>query len=175
MKTRLFSFVLLLVSMMLSSLVVYSQAGPKKPRTIDDYRPTTLRELSAWQPEGVLREPSYKDARIIVQKDIFPSRVKVLYDGTKRPLLDTKKSVIEQWANQFAGAPEFYIVPYETEMLFVENGERYWLAVRKEFIPQFEQELKKGDAMELFVIKLGSARDGNELAPVLLVEKFLKP
>ena len=174
MKIRLFSFVLLLVSMM-PALVVYGQAGPKKPRTIDDYRPTTLRELSALQPEGVLREPNYKDARIIVQTAIFPSRVKVLYDGTKRPLLDTEKSVIEQWANQYSGAPEFYIAPYETEMLFIENGQSYWLAVRKEFIPQFEQELKKGDAMELFLIKLGSARSGDELVPVLLVEKFLKP
>jgi hypothetical protein len=47
--------------------------------------------------------------------------------------------------------------------------------VRKEFIPQFEQDLKKGDPMELFLIKLGNIRDGDELVPVLLVEKFLKP
>src|SRR6185295_9126011 len=107
------------------------------------------------------------------QAEIFPSRVKVVYDGTKRPLLDTKKSVIVQWANQFAGSPEFYTAPYETEMLFIENSESYWLAVRKEFVAQFEQELKKGDAMELFLIKLGSARNGDELVPVLLVEKFL--
>jgi hypothetical protein len=174
MKTLLLLFVLLL-GLITPSLVVYSQAGPKKPRTIDDYRPSTLRELSALQPDGVAREPNYKDSRIIVQGNISPSRVKVFYDGTKRKLLDTKKSVIVQWANRFAGAPEFYTAPYETEMLFVENGESYWLAVRKEFVPQFEQELKKGDAMELFVIKLGSARDGDELMPVLLVEKFLKP
>jgi len=61
-------------------------------------------------------------------------------------------------------------------MLFTENGESHWLAVRNEFLPQFEQELKKGDAIELFVIKLGSARDeANKLVPVLLVEKYLKP
>ncbi|HEV8429277.1 MAG TPA: hypothetical protein VGQ41_15355 [Pyrinomonadaceae bacterium] len=170
MRIRLFS--LLLISMM-PTLVVYSQ-GEKKPRTVDDYRLTTLRELSARQPEYVVKEPNYKDARLIVQADIFPSRVKVVYDGTKRPLLDIKKTVIRSWANHFAGAPEFYINPYETEMLFVENGEGYWLVVRKEFVPQFEQELKKGDAIELLLIKMGGIRIDDKLEPVILVEKFLK-
>jgi hypothetical protein len=175
MKTRLFLFVLLLIAIA-PTLVVYGQAGPKKPRTIEDYRPISLRELSELQPVGVLREPSWKDSRVIVQKEIFPSRVKVVYEGTKRPLLDTKKYVIEDWANHYAGAPEFYTVPYDIEMMFVENGESHWLVVRKEFVAQFQQEFKKGDAIELFLIKLGSARDeDNKLVPVLLAEKFLKP
>lgn len=173
MKTRLCLSVLVLIS---TAALIYGQGGPKKPRTIDDYRPTTLGELSALQPDGVLKEPNYQDSRIIVQAQIFPSRFKVVFDGTKRALLDTKKTVIAQWANRYAGAPEFYTRPYETEMLFTENGESHWLAVRNEFLPQFEQELKKGDAIELFVIKLGSARDeANKLVPVLLVEKYLKP
>ena len=173
MKTRLCLSVLVLIAM---AGLVYSQGGPKKARTIDDYRPTTLRELSALQPDAVAEEPSYQDLRIIVHGTIFPSRLKVVFDGTRRPLLETKKTVIKMWANRFAGAPEFYTGPYETEMLFTENGENYWLAVRKEYLPQFERELKKGDAIELFVIKLGSARDeANKLMPVLLVEKYLKP
>ena len=172
MKARLCFSVMLLIS---TAVLVCGQAGPKKPRTIEDYRPRTLHDVSAFQPDQAASDPNFKNARIIVQTAIIPSRVKVVYDGTKRPLLEIKKSVIEEWATEYAGAPEFYTVPYETEMLFVENGQSYWLAVRKEFVPQFEQELKKGDPIELFLIKLGSARDGEELAPVLLVEKFLKP
>jgi len=47
--------------------------------------------------------------------------------------------------------------------------------VRKEFVTQFEQELKTGDTMELFLIKMGNIRVDEKLEPVLLVEKFLKP
>ena len=158
---------------MIPTSPVYSQ-GPKKPRTLDDYVPRTLQQLSPLQPSYVANEPSYKDARIIVHGELLPSRVKVIYTGEKRPLLQEKKTVIESWANKFAGAPEFYTVPYDTEMLFTENGESYWLAVRKEFVTQFEQELKQGDTIELFLIKMGSKRIDGKLEPVILVEKFLR-
>jgi hypothetical protein len=62
-------------------------------------------------------------------------------------------------------------------MLFTENGENYWLAVRTESVPKFEQELKKGEAVELFLIKMGSIRiekTDEKLEPVILVEKYLK-
>ncbi len=88
--------------------------------------------------------------------------------------MESRKYVIRAWAKEFAGAPEFYTVPYETEMLFTEDGESYWLAVRKEDLPKFDQELKKRDALELFLIKLGNAHVGGKLEPVLLVEKFVK-
>ena len=172
MKTRLFLFVLLIS--MISTLAVHSQ-GEKKPRSLADYVPRTLQQLSELQPNYVDNEPSHKDAAIIVHADLLPSRVKVAYNGEKRPLNDRSKIVIENWANRRAGMPEFYIVPYETEMLFTENGQNYWLAVRKEFVPQFEQELKKGDTLELFLIKMGNIRIDDKLEPVILVEKFLKP
>jgi hypothetical protein len=88
-----------------------------------------------------------------------------------------KKQVILSWANKFAGAPESYTIRYQTEMLFTENGENYWLAVRTESLPKFEQELKKGEAVELFLIKMGSVRierSDDKLEPVLLVERFAK-
>jgi hypothetical protein len=176
MKTQLCLFVLLLS--ITPMFTAYDQ-GEKKPRTIDDYQPRTLKELSPLVPEYMASSPEYKDQakdlRIIVHADLLPSRVKVTYDGTTRPLHESKKSVIKQWANRFAGAPEFYIAPYDTEMLFSENGENYWLVQRKEFVSQFEQELKKGDTIELFLIKMGNIRIDDKLEPVILIEKFLKP
>ena len=171
MKTTVYS--ILLLPLLSTPTPIYSQ-GPKKPRTLADYVPRTLRQLSALQPDYVAAEPSHKDADIIVHGELLPTRVKVVYTGEKRTLLQDKKTVIGSWANRFAGAPEFYTVPYETEILFTENDERYWLAVRKEFVPQFEQELKKGDTIELFLIKMGSIRIDGKLEPVILVEKFLK-
>ena len=172
MKSRLYIFVLLLTSI---SATILAQ-GEKKPRTEADYRSRTLLELTTLQPDYLGRDTHNKDPnlRVVVHADLLPSRVKVLYDGKTRPLAESKKYVITSWANQFAGAPEFYTVPYQTEMLFTEDGESYWLAVRKDSLPKFEQDLKKGDAVELFLIKMGNAYLDDKLEPVLLVEKFGK-
>ena len=174
MKTRLCLFVLLLL---LTGVSLSYGQGEKKARTVDDYRPRTLKELSTLLPEtfrSALVErggDSNKDLRQIVHGELFPSRVKAVYSGEKRQLLESKRSVIVAWANQFAGAPQFYTAPYQTELFFTENGKNYWLAVRKE-LP--EETWKKDEALDLCVIKLGHARIGEELEPVLLVEKVIQ-
>lgn len=164
-------FVLLLTSIS----AAYTQ-GEKKPRTEADYRWRTLKELTTLQPDYIAKDAQSLDPNLsmVVHADLFPSRVKVLYDGTRRPLLENRKALITLWAKQFAGAPEFYTVPYQTEMLFTEEGKSYWLAVRRDSLPRFKQELRKGETVELFLIKLGNIQIDNKLEPVLLVEKFAK-
>ena len=148
-----------------------AQVGPKKPREFGDYAPGTLKEIS--ERKGTAAENSNKN--IVIHGEIFPTRVTAVYEGTSRPLPQNKKDAIAAWANRFAGAPETYTRPYQQEVLFSENGRKFWLALRTEFLPKFEQELKKGDTVDLFLIKFGSARAGKEWEPVLLVEKLLKP
>lgn len=174
MKTRLSLLVLLLISVS-ATIPGYSQ-GEKKPRTAADYRVRTLSEMITLQPDYIAKSPDYKpeNLRIVVHADPLPSRVKVLYDGTTRPVLESRKGVITEWANKYAGAPDFYTVPYDTEMLFAEDGKNYWLVVNKKFLPKFEQELKKGDVLELFLIKFGNSIVDERLEPVLLVERFEK-
>jgi hypothetical protein len=174
MKTRLWLFVLLLISA--GAPIAANAQGEKKPRTESDYRVRTLSELTTLQPNYMADKPQLKDEslRIIVHADPLPSRVKVFFDGTSRPVTENRKQVITQWANSYAGAPEFYPRPYETEMLFTEDGKNYWLAVKKEFIPRFDKDLKKGEGVELFLIKLGNTRMDDKLEPVILVEKFVK-
>ena len=171
MKTRLCLLILLL-----STTLTYGQ-GEKKPRTIADYQPRTLQELTTLLPETfrtALAERGVqgnKDMKQIVHGQLFPSRVKVVYSGTKRSLLEDKRNVIVSWANQFAGMPEFYTVPYQTELLFTEGAENYWLAVHKDLLAE---DWKKGEALDLCVIKLGNVRIGDEFQPVLLVERAIK-
>lgn len=168
MKTK-FLFSLVLVLTMVGCTL--AQARPKKPRELDDYTSRTLAEIS--QLQGSIVESSNKN--VAIHGEIFPTRVKVVYDGDSRPLPQNKRATIAAWANRFAGAPETYNRPYQQEVFFSENGQKYWLAVRTEFLPRFLQELKKGETVELFLIKMGSARKGDKWEPVLLVEKFLKP
>ena len=173
MTTRLCLFMLLLS--ITGATITYAQ-GEKKPRTIADYQPRTLQQLTNLLPEAfraALEERGVegnKDMKQIVHGELFPSRVKAVYSGTQRPLVQDKRNLISSWANQFAGMPEFYTVPYQTELLFTEGVEKYWLAVHKDLLAQ---DWKQGEALELCVIKLGNVRIGDEFEPVLLVEKVI--
>jgi hypothetical protein len=156
--------------------LTYAQ-GEKKPRTVGDYVPRTLQELTTLLPEtfrAALAERGVegnKDMKMIVHGEMFPSRVKAVYSGEKRPLPEDKQAVISGWANKFAGMPEFYTVPYQTELLFTEGVEKYWLAVHKDLLAE---NWKQGETLELCVIKLGNVKIGDEFEPVLLVEKVVR-
>lgn len=146
---------------------------PKRARTPQDYQPRTLKQAAA-QPSDA-DSLGNKEETMLVQGDIQPSRARAVFAGTSRPLSESKKEVLRQWAVRFAGVPEGYTEPYEREMLFTENGTRYWLAVRKESLPQLRRELKRGDAVELYLIRLGAAKTDEGWEPLLLVESFRKP
>jgi hypothetical protein len=173
MKNRLCLFMLLLS--LIGATITYGQRE-KKPRTVADYHPRTLQELTTMLPEtfraalAARGAEGNKDLKVIVHGELFPSRVKVVYSGTKRPLVQDKRNLIVGWANQFAGMPDFYTDPYQTELLFTEGTENYWLAVRKELL---EHDWKQGEAFELCVIKMGNVRIGDEIQPVILVEQFI--
>lgn len=178
MKIRLCLLVLLLTSV--AATILAQGPHPKKPRTPADYTPRTLKQLMTLQPDPIEKDENYQRSakdpmlRIVVHGDLLPSRVKVSYEGMTRPLHEDRKSLIKRWANQYAGAPEFYTTPYQTEALFAENGENYWLAVRTDSLSTFDRELKKGEAVELYVIKMGNIRIDDKMEPVLLVENYVK-
>ena len=146
--------------------------GRKRARTPEDYRPRTLKELVA--EAGGEGSRGNKEETMIVQADILPTRVAVRYAGSSRRLLPSKREVLRQWAVRFAGFPEGYTEPYETELLFAEGDAEYWLAVRQDdpFL-RFERELKRGDSFELFLIRVGAAKVTGRWEPVLLVESSI--
>lgn len=168
---------LLLLTLLLSSNLAYGQeslgARPKKARTVDDYKSRTLKAVTTQGSDAESRVN--KEETMIVLGDILPSRVRAAYTGSARPLPQIKKEVLRQWALRYAGFPEFYTVPYETEMLFIENGGKYWLAVKKKALPRLEQEFTQGDEVDLFVIRMGAAKTAGEWESLLLVESFQKP
>jgi hypothetical protein len=113
--------------------------------------------------------------KVIVQGDILPSRVGVTSVGRARPLPQMKKDVLYRWAQLYAGAPEHYTEPYETELLFREGKRDYWVAIRKQAMAQFEKEVKKGKAVDLYLIRLGWAEMGDKWESLLLMEMFQVP
>lgn len=176
MECKSHCFLLLLV-LLLGCNVAYGQdslgARPKKARTLDDYQPRTLKEVAM---EGAGTESrGNKEETMSVYGEIIPSRVRATYTGSTRKLPQIKKEVLRQWALRYAGFPEFYTGPYEKEMLFIEGGKKYWLAVKKKLLPNFKRELKRGEAVDLYLIRVGAARTSEEWELMLLIENFRKP
>ena len=144
--------------------------GPKKPRTTADYTPRTWSEIAnsfAFSGTG--------DGGEILTGSLFPSRLRATYRSSTRPLSEAKKNVILHWAQRYAGDPDHYIKPYETEVLFNEKNAGHWLVVNKTLLPRFEKEVRNGAAVDLYLIRLGAIRIDEKWEPVLLVESFAKP
>jgi len=167
----------LLLALLLGGNSAYGQdplgPKPKKPRTLDDYKPRTLKEVAAKGADAQSR--GNKEETMMVHANILPSRVRVTYAGSKRPLPQLKREVLRQWARLYAGSPEGYTEPYETEMLFTEDGAEYWLAIKKESVARLEQELKRGEGVDLYLIRVGAAKASDDWELMLLVESFRKP
>jgi hypothetical protein len=170
MKHRLVHFVLaFLVGCSFVFAKDAGQAGPKKPRAPEDYQPRTLKEISAMKPDP--KDLRDKQERLVVTADILPSVVQVSYTGSTRSIPQFKKEVIHQWARLYSGSMEHYTEPYQSEMLFIEGGKRYWLAVQKNSALA-KRELSKGEALKLYLIRVGAAIVDDKFDWTLLVEDF---
>jgi hypothetical protein len=172
MKTRSLHLVLFLTFVLSSALAHgqdVTQAGTKKPRTLDDYQLRTLREIVAMKPDP--KDLRDKQDRLVVTADDLPSRVRVTYTGTTRLIPQFKKEAIRQWARLYAGSMEHYTEPYQSEMLFIEGGKRYWLAVQKNSALA-KRELSKDEALNLYLIRVGAPIVGDKYDWTLLVENF---
>ena len=169
MKIIIFLLVLILCSF--SLLSAQELAGEKRPRTPADYHQRTLKEIYSLKPDAEdLRD---KQDQLVTTGGIIPSTVRVTYGGSIRLLPESKKEVIRQWARLYAGSMEHYTEPYQTEMLFIENGVKYWLATPKGFA-LLKNEPKKGTRFNLYIIRLGAAISGDKYDWTLLVEDVRK-
>lgn len=176
MKSWPFCFVLFL-ALMISTDIAYGQnsagAKPKRARTLADYTRRTFSDIEA-AGSSLISGPD-NEGSSFVHGDLFPSQIRLAYKGPTRPLPNNKKDLIRSWAQRYAGDPSHYTVPYQTDMLFTEDGVAHWLTVKNDLLPRLKRELKKGASVDLYAIRLGAIKTGKKWTWVLLVENFAKP
>jgi hypothetical protein len=156
---KLFHLILFICVALCGSLAFgQSLPGPivKKPRTVEDYKPGTLKEIV------------FGDAK---RDGLLPFKVRVTYTASARPISKTNNDALHHWAQCCAGNPDHY-KGYIREMKFVESGAAYWLAVEDELLANFQKELKLGEAIDLFLIRLSARETKGKRRLVLLVERF---
>jgi hypothetical protein len=160
MKPRPFHLILF-IALALSGSLAYGQdslgAGPKKARTLEDYQPSTLKEIAVADPN---------------RDGLLPFRVRVAYTASVRPISRTSNDVLRRWAQCCAGNPDHYTKAYRNEMQFVEHGTRYWVGVQERLVTDLQGGLKFGEAIDLFLIRVCTRKTNGKRGLVLLVERF---
>ena len=168
-------FLVPLVAVLIGGVRVYGQetSGPgvKKPRTAEDYKSRTLKEIHSIS----VAEARSESGEEVLTGNLLPSRVRVTYQGAQRPLSRARREVIRRWAQRYAGDPQHYLGPYQRELQFREDGVKRWLVVNKDLLPHFEKEIRKGEAVELHLIRLGGFKMNRKWEWVLLVESTPNP
>lgn len=167
------SSLLLILSLSLAAIgcsQASSTAGPKRARTAADYTSRTLAEVAVNGSQAVARGEA--DGNSIVLGEILPSRVRVSNTGNTRQIPASRSDVIRKWAAEYAGSMEHYTLPYQTEYQVLENGIAYWIAVRTQSLPDFQQNFREGEDVVLDLIRLGGAKAGDRWEWVFLVENF---
>lgn len=152
-------------------LTLYAQETtgprPKRARTPEDYQRGTLKELAAKAASAENRN----DETMVVDPDLSPTRVRATYAERTARTSEAKAKLISEWARRYAGAPDTY-TPYEVDVAFTENGSHYWLTFRKKTLTSFFDSGNLNKPVDLFVIKMGAIKQGDNWVPVLLVESF---
>ena len=143
---------------------------PKKARTLADYQSSTLKKIAGIDADD---EKLRKGSRASKYSDLLPFRVRVTYTGLSRSLSRRGKEALFRWAQCCAGNPDQFTRSYENEMRFEENGKTYWLAVQTRSLPDFKEELKPGQAVSLYLIRVAARRTDGKAGSLLLVERFI--
>ena len=141
----------------------------------NDFERRTLQELVkinvAEDADDLKRYPD--KGQFVFRGKIMPSVVRVTYTGQSRAIGSERKKFIELFANAYAQDPN-YANLFESEFLFTEGAQEYWLPMQ-EPVKAFNREMKKGDAVDLYLIRPGGLRVKDKTDWIFLIEEFQKP
>lgn len=142
----------------------------------DKYKPRTLSETISLDPEG-------KNADVIIMKKDVPqmvaytnllySQVRVKFMNKSRPFSTDRKETLDLWKKTF-GIEDKVFELYENEYLFKECENDYWIPVQKQVAAYFPKELKEGDMVSLFIIRIGGKKINNNWDWLFLTNEFIK-
>lgn len=137
----------------------------------DAYRPGTLQGLIDRNTASVTADTQPGRPSIAISGHSFPTRVRVIYLGQRRPLVAERRLLLAGWARGIRGDSSIADA-YVNEYLFREGDREHWLAVQKVLEPSMAQELKAGDPVALYVAWFGAHHAGAEITWLFSVNEF---
>jgi len=154
---------LIIAILLLTAAGAFAQGFPW-----DIFKPRTLKEVTAITTKAVRPDDTWFFATTLLE-----SKMQVIFKGQSRPIIAARKDFISNWAGVF-GQPKDYAARYETEYLYKEGDDEYWLPTQTPITKYFPKELKSGDKMTLYLISIGGYRTKESVDCVLLVEEYQK-
>lgn len=159
-NTELKNLVLIFVFILFgSSMTVYAQN--KFPYEL--YKSRTLNEI-------IEINADLKNADLIIKKEEIPqitlngnplySQVRLKFMNKSRPISTDRMDLVKLWQKTF-DADERVLTLYENEYLFKECETEYWIPVQKQVAAFFPKELKTGDMISLFIMRIGGRKEKN--------------
>lgn len=153
---------LTLAFLLLLGTTVFTQDFPYdifKPRTLNEVVSLTKKNIGPSDP-------------MFFPKDHLESKVLVTFTGRSKPISAERKTFISIWAEK-SGETKTYANLYQREFLYKAGQDEYWLPTQETIIKYFDKELKAGDKMSLYLIRIGARRDSQKnIDCILLVEEF---
>jgi hypothetical protein len=131
------------------------------------FKPRTLKEVISITTKAVRPDDS-----MFLANNQLESKVEVVFTGQSRPIIEARKTFIRIWVGMLRANQKDYSELYETEYLYKEGSNEYWLATSRPITKYFDKELKSGDKMDLYLISIGAYRSKDDIDCVLLVEEF---
>ena len=149
-----------------------AQAARAQGFDYDSYQPRTLAEMIGKYDNKELAASKTADGGSAFGAS-FPSRVRVTYGGESRKVSDARRKFIADWVKTYQMDARLVDL-FVDEWKFVEDGVEHWLPVQKQVASYLEKELKKGGAVDLYVIIAGGRKAAGKWDWVILVNEFEK-
>ncbi len=163
---KLRPLILAFTLLVFTNLAAYSQGFPWEL-----YKPRTFTEIIKLNAD--VEERKYEQKQIALNADSLPSQVRVAYTGQSRPISSVRKELIKMWVGTFGVKPDISGL-LETELLFIECNNEYWLPVQKQVIPHLERKLKAGEMVSIFIIRVGGEKSSDRWDWLFIVNEFQK-
>lgn len=145
------------------SVSMFAQSFP-----YEIFKPRTLKEVTS-----ITAKAFRPDDSLFLATTLLESKMKVTFTGKSRPITKEHKNFIATWTGML-NRPKEYADLYQTEYLYKEGDDEYWLPTQEPITKYFVKELKEGDEITLFLISAGAYRNGKNIDCVLLVEEYNK-
>lgn len=147
-------------------LAVCAGVARAQDNLLEQYHPGTVSEMVR-----LFSATTKGNKPELFSEDGFMTVARVKFAGRSRKVSPQKQAFLNKWLknNHY---PDDFTRKFQEEYLFHENGVDYWLVSQDVVVPHLVAEVKPGDAVDLYLILLGSVRQDTQPEPVILLNEF---
>lgn len=141
------------------------------------YKAGSIKELATTRLNELIKSPNYllsgpdKKPVASFSYNSFPTKTIVVFTGESRKTPESTMTLLGLWLTSIGRSKEDAKL-FGTEFKFTEAGTDYWLPVQSTLIKHFPTEVKKGDAIMIYVAWVGIKYEKDNPESLTIVNEF---